>query len=46
VALILIVVWMVAGAGYLLWIERNRPALLTAMGRVFTDDEPAAEATI
>jgi amino acid transporter len=44
VALILIVVWMAAGAAYLYWIERSRPQLLSAMGRVFTDDEEPAKA--
>ncbi|MCP2338325.1 APC family permease [Actinomadura rupiterrae] len=44
VALVLIVVWMAAGLAYLAWIVRNRPTLLDAMGRVWTDDETPATA--
>ncbi|MEV5574821.1 APC family permease [Spirillospora sp. NPDC052269] len=39
VALVLIVVWMVVGLGYLAWIVRNRPTLLDAMGRVWAEDD-------
>ena len=45
VALALIVLWFVAGLGYLAWIVRNRPTLLDAMGRVFADDQDADAAT-
>ncbi|MFI6601209.1 APC family permease [Nonomuraea sp. NPDC050536] len=38
VALLLIVAWMAAGAVYLSVIERRRPQLLGAMGRVWADD--------
>ncbi|MFC5182327.1 APC family permease [Actinomadura harenae] len=43
VALALVVVWMAAGLGYLGWIVRNRPVLLDAMGRVWAEDDTAAE---
>lgn len=41
---ILLLGWMLAGAGYLLYARRKRPQVLSAMGRVFEQDEQEEQA--
>jgi amino acid transporter len=41
-AVYIIPIWMVLGGGYLVYLRRQRPELVTAMGRVFAGDSAAA----
>ena len=42
-AVFLIPIWMTAGLVYFLYLKSRRPELITAMGRVFSPDDPATE---